>query len=74
MACFCSTTCTTSPKRRKARHKVAFDAEDTVERAQRSAFFDEFVYSIAPDQLKVQDTRSLGQDLAAITFLQQKPW
>ena len=37
-------------------------------RVERSAFFDDFVYSIAPDQMKVQDTRSLGQDLASVRF------
>jgi hypothetical protein len=35
---------------------------------QRSAFFDDFVYSIDPDRMKVQDTRSLGADLATVHF------
>ncbi len=37
-------------------------------RVQRSAFFDDFVYSIAPDRMKVQDTRALGRDLATVVF------
>jgi hypothetical protein len=35
---------------------------------QRSAFFDDFVYSFDPTQVKVQDTRALGADLATLTF------
>jgi hypothetical protein len=35
---------------------------------QRSAFFDDFVYSIDPTQMKVQDTRALGADLATVRF------
>ena len=35
---------------------------------QRSVFMDEFVYSIAPDVMRVQDLNMLGSDLAAVSL------
>jgi hypothetical protein len=35
---------------------------------QRSMFMDDFVYSIAPDVMRVQDLNSLGTDLATVRF------
>jgi uncharacterized secreted protein with C-terminal beta-propeller domain len=32
----------------------------------RSIFMDDYVYSLAPNQLKIQDTRSMGIDLASV--------
>ena len=34
----------------------------------RSIFMDDFVYALSPDVVHVQDTRSLGQDIATVKF------